>query len=166
MQRHAFGQWLQEASLPADSTTYTVTRLNPGSTTCYRIVAVNAGGQGASPETCGTTTAAPGVKTVLWWNCESHGRTGTVYLWDYSTGTGWTRVAALPSSWSGGTCSNSGPPSASVDLPDGHVVQLAAVIAGDLTCGSADPSKASCRRLETPALLGDGSGLIAPYLVS
>jgi Fibronectin type III domain len=134
--------WVIRTSLSAGATSYTDTGLTAGTTHCYRVVAFNAGGSTASASACGTTQSAQpkGVKTANIWNCDSQSRTNN------GCGTPFTS------------------PAATVNLPNGHWVTLAAVIL-DSMCTTEDPTATKCRHWEL-VTLGDANGTTNQYTIS
>jgi Fibronectin type III domain len=166
------GTVVKLAALPANTTTYSDTGLAAGTMRCYRVVAVNAGGESPGATACGTTLPLRGVKMANIWNCASSELSGSLYIFDHTTGAGWTKVAPLPSSWVstrvGKSCGPSvtpDKPAASVNLPDGHFVTLSAVIVDGTYCKSEDPHSANCRVWEQGLFFGDAAGLTINLMV-
>ncbi len=158
--------WVKRGGTGANVTTYTDTSLAIGTNYCYRVVAVNAGGESASATACGKTLPLRGVKTANIWNCSSLNLAGSLYMFDHTTGAGWTKVAAFPSSWIGSSCGSGVTPSqpaASVNLPDQHVVTLIAVIVDGYYCTNEDPAALKCRVWESGPLFGDAAGLTVNF---
>jgi hypothetical protein len=57
--RQQGSSWVAVATLGANAVSFTHTGLVPGATSCYRVVAINAGGETASATVCGTTDTTP-----------------------------------------------------------------------------------------------------------
>ncbi|WP_329106082.1 fibronectin type III domain-containing protein [Micromonospora sp. NBC_01699] len=145
--------------------TFAMNNLQPATRYCFKIGPIKSGfGFDPAPEICATTASPPppppvSVKTVNIWNCVSAGVSGSVWLFDHGTAS-WSRAASAPSSWVGRSCGTpySGP-SASVNLPDGRVVTVALVIAGNKFCTTEDPTSTGCRRWEAGPVLGGVKGI-------
>ena len=163
--RQQGSSWTKVADLRANSVRFTHSGLLPGVTLCYRVVAINAGAETASDTACGTTRGLIGIKTANIWNCESHQASGTLWMFDHSVGGQWTRVGNLPTSWTTSGCGSGRTPqnpAASIDLPNGHYVTLAAVFV-DSVCTTGDPAESRCRHWELQNALGDANGLVVPF---
>jgi hypothetical protein len=161
VERQDNGTWVTRTTKGAGATMYTDTGLTAGTSYCYRVVAFNAGGATPSATACGTTSTPQGVKTAKVWNCESSKRSGSLYMLDYTAGGTWTKVAPLPTSWTTNGCGipvTPTQPAASVDLPDGHLVMLSAVIVDDYLCTKEDPTTTKCRAWDSRLLDGDAAG--------
>ncbi|MGW4466390.1 fibronectin type III domain-containing protein [Micromonospora sp. NPDC004704] len=145
--------------------TFTMNNLQPSTRYCFKMGPIKTGfGYDPAPEICATTASPPpppplSVKTVNLWNCVSSGASGGVWLYDHDFGT-WTRAASAPSSWVRGSCGTpySGP-AASVNLPDGRVVTVVLVIAGNKFCTTEDPTQTACRHWEAGPVLGGSKGI-------
>jgi hypothetical protein len=141
----------------------TVTGLTAGTNYCFDINAWSNGYGWLPARICVTTASAPppkpvGIKTVLIWNCESHGYAGSAWLFDHTVG-GWTIAASVPTSWTSYGCGSAiTTAAASVDLPDQHLVTLVLVIVDGTYCTADDPTDGNCRHWQAGPLLGDAAG--------
>lgn len=144
-----------------------ITGLAPETEYCFTVYAYAKGHDHFTDRVCARTEATPapdpeptpppiGISAVGLWNCEPHGYNGGLWMWDYTTGGGWRRIADAPNRPGCG-----GQASAVVSLPDGHIVMLALAIVRE-GCPYEDPGNLpiGCLRSNTNALLGDADGIV------
>jgi hypothetical protein len=111
----------------------------------------------------------PGFSKALIYNCSTDHRSIDVYKRDITAGEALTFIQTLGTSYDDwGTCPGIGAEPLTIDLVDGHFMQIVFVDSEMIGCmdenGGVDPERSSCQR-DVRVLLGKASGPMTPPII-